>query len=206
MLINPDVRIRGVDSRLLLNWLESQPDVGILGPLVLNPDGTVQGSARGFPTGLTGLFGRSSLLSRFFPNNSITRKNVMTWKTDPSSVLDVDWVSGACMIVRREAIEDVGSLDERFFMYWEDADWCRRMWRKKWRVVYYTDFSVIHYAGKSSRSSPMKSLIYFHKSAYYLLLKHSGWPVWVFSPFILLGLSARLAFCLLRDCLGRLNS
>jgi GT2 family glycosyltransferase len=203
MIINPDACIREGSSQALLDWLDSRPNVGILGPRILSPDGTVQGSARGFPTGFTGLFGRSSLLSRFFPNNSITRRNVMTWKAEGICGVDTDWVSGAFMVVRREALKDVGLLDERFFMYWEDADWCRRMWQKKWRVVYYTGFSVIHFSGKSSRKIPIKSLIYFHKSAYYLFVKYSSAPIWIFSPLVLTGLFARFCCCLLKNSLRR---
>ena len=199
MIINPDAYMGEGSVETLLEWLETRPDVGILGPRILNSDGTVQGSARGFPTGVTGFFGRSSILSRIFPSNSITRKNVLTWKADRHPTVDVDWVSGAVMVVRREAFQDVGLLDEHFFMYWEDADWCRRMWQKKWRVVYYTEFSAIHSSGKSSRKIPFKSLLYFHKSAYYLFAKYSKGPSWILSPLILTGLFARFCCCILID-------
>lgn len=203
MIINPDAYITGGSVGALLEWMESRPNVGIMGPHICSPDGTIQGSARGFPTGFTGLFGRSSFLSRFLPNNSITRRNVTTWKAGGSMAVDVDWVSGACMVVRRKAMRDVGFLDEHFFMYWEDADWCRRMWRKKWRVVYHIGLSVIHSAGKSSRIVPLKSLVYFHKSAYYLFCKYSGGFIWILAPLVLVGLFSRLVCCLLMDRLRR---
>ena len=87
--------------------------------------------------------------------------------------MQVDWVSDACMLVRRKAIEDVGMLDERFFMYWEDADWCRRMWENGWKVVYYPKASVIHHVGESSKHRMLRSAYDFHKSAYRLYEKYA---------------------------------
>src|SRR5512139_3726511 len=120
MVLNPDTIVQHEFFEIVLDYMESHPDVGILGPRVLDPDGSTQGSARSFPDPLTGLFGRASFLSKWLPNNPITRRNVPTNKWDGITPLEVDWVSGACMVVRRRALGEVGLMDERFFMYWED--------------------------------------------------------------------------------------
>lgn len=133
---------------------------------------TVQGSARKFPTLLTGFFGRNSLLTKWFPNNWITRKTILTNGVKGDYPINVDWVSGACMVVRRNAVEDIGLMDERFFMYWEDVDWCKRMWQKGWKIVYYPKASILHYIGGSSEKNVYQSVLEFHKSAYYFSGKH----------------------------------
>ncbi len=127
LILNPDTLVEAGFFESVLEFMETHPDVGILGPKILDHDGTVQGSARSFPTPLTALFGRKSLLTRVFPNNRITRENILTTRCDGSTPMEVDWVSGACLVARRTAIDAVGPMDDRFFMYWEDADWCRRV-------------------------------------------------------------------------------
>ena len=136
LLLNPDTIIKDGFFEPILNFIQQNHYVGVVGPKILNPDLSVQGSARSFPTFLTALFGRSSFLSRVFPNNRFTRGNIVTTSINGKTAMDVDWVSGACMLVRRKAIDDIGLMDEQFFMYWEDADWCRRMRHKGWKVVY----------------------------------------------------------------------
>ena len=184
VLINPDASVQEGLFDQAVQYFKVHPDVAILGPRILNADGTTQASARSFPTPLTALFGRRSWLSRFFPNNRFTRANLLADeivnKNEPTTV---DWVSGACMMIRRRAVEEVGLLDEAFFMYWEDADWCRRMWNRGWKVVYYPNASVIHTAGESSRKNHLQASLAFHQSAYRLYQKHSPqvakiwWPV-----------------------------
>ncbi|MFP4347730.1 MAG: glycosyltransferase family 2 protein, partial [Desulfococcaceae bacterium] len=164
-------------------------------------DGGIQNSARSFPTPWTTFFGRSSWLSRRFPNNPITRRNLVNKRSDGNSPMEVDWVSGACMVVRRKAIEAVGPMDERFFMYWEDADWCRRMWDHGWRVVYYPKACIYHYGGKSSDQNRYRSAVEFHKSAYRLYSKYATSSLG--KPFALIGLAVHLVFVLLMKKLQR---
>lgn len=194
ILLNPDSRISGTFFEPVLQFMEDNSKVGILGPRILEPDGRIQGSARAFPNMLTGLFGRTSLLTKLFPNNPITRKNIVSIESDGISPLEVDWVSGACMVVRRKAIEEVGLLDERFFMYWEDADWCRRMWERGWKVVYFPGVHVIHDTGKSSAQRPLRSALEFHKSSYLLFAKYAKGPVRLLLPCVFSGLALRIVF------------
>jgi len=195
VLLNPDtyVIMHGFFERIVC-YMEENPNVGIVGPKILNHDGSVQGSARTFPTPLTGLFGRSSLLTRLFPNNPFTRKNILTTQSDGKTPMEVDWVSGACMAVRRKAVDDIGLMDERFFLYWEDADWCKRMWKKEWKVVYFPQNSVVHYVGGSSTQAFLRSSFEFHTSSYKLFEKHNKASFWFMKPLAITGISLR--FCL----------
>jgi GT2 family glycosyltransferase/glycogen synthase len=191
VLLNPDTCVEKGFFDTVLDYINTHPKVGVIGPKILNPDGSVQGSARSFPTPITSIFGRKSPLTRLFPNNPITTSNILTTKSDGKTPMEVDWVSGACMLVRRKCIEEAGLLDERFFMYWEDADWCRQMREKGWKVVYFPVSSVFHVVGISSSTRPIRSIYHFHKSCYLLYDKYIHWPLSISKPFAFLGLALR---------------
>ncbi|MBW2172650.1 MAG: glycosyltransferase [Deltaproteobacteria bacterium] len=203
VILNPDTYVVEGFFDSVIRYMEDNTDVGIVGPRILNLDGSVQGSARSFPTPLTALFGRSTLLTKWFPNNRFTSRNVLTTRTDGVTPIPVDWVSGACMVVRRKAIEDVGPMDERFFIYWEDADWCQRMWDFGWKVVYFPQSHVIHYVGVSSSQLLVRSAIEFHKSSYRLFEKHSKPSARLTKPLVFGGLATRLLFVLSSEGLRR---
>lgn len=194
ILLNPDSFVQKGFLKPILNYFEDNPDAAILGPKILDDDGKVQGSARSFPTPLTAFFGRKSLFTRLFPNNPITSSNVLTTQSDGVTPMTVDWVSGACMVIRRTAIEEVGLFDERFFIYWEDADWCRRMWGAGWKIVYFPRSSVIHYVGVSSDQLLIRSLFEFHKSVYLLFDKYNRPSFWLLKFLIMSGLFFRYCF------------
>ena len=174
LILNPDTCIQKPFFDAMLDFMETHPDVGVLGPRIFDENGRVQGSARSYPTPATALFGRSTFLTRLFPNNRYTAKHVLAKGAQIEQPMDVDWVSGACMLVRRAAIASVGMLDEHFFMYWEDADWCRRMRENRWRVIYFPKSALVHYTAMSSRKNPVQASLEFHKSAYHLFCKSAG--------------------------------
>jgi hypothetical protein len=101
------------------------------------------------------------------------------------------------MFVRRKAIRQIGLMDERFFMYWEDADWCRRMWDCGWKVIYLPTASLCHHVGVSSDTRPFKSNFIFHASSYRYYAKYATWPMYYFSAFVALALATRF---LLNSC------
>jgi N-acetylglucosaminyl-diphospho-decaprenol L-rhamnosyltransferase len=125
---------------------------------------------------LTGLFGRSSLLTRIFPNARLARQNVVAPTISPASArsVEVDWVSGACMLARRDAFEQVRGFDEQFFLYWEDADLCRRLRLAGWRTRYMPGTQIVHTVGQSSRTAPVASIRAFHRSAYLYYVRYSA--------------------------------
>lgn len=192
LLLNPDCVADGNAIAELVRFAQTRPDAAVIGPQILNADGTVQGSARRFPGVTTAIAGRSSWLTRRFPNNPLSRHNLPALESR-STPLDVDWVSGACMLIRREAFEHVSGMDEEFFLYWEDADLCWRLADAGWRTVYFPAVRIVHAGGRSSIHAYRESLAAFHASAYLLFRKHaSPWLAAVFGPLVRLALQARL--------------
>jgi GT2 family glycosyltransferase len=190
LLLNPDC-IVSADPYRLAAWLADHPNAAVCGGIVREADGTIQASARRFPGVTTGLAGRTSWLTRVWPDNPWTRRNLVG---APSEPIEVDWVSGACMMVRRAAFLAVGGMDEQFFLYWEDADLCKRLKDAGWTTYYHPGASVIHLTGRSSQHAPEASLVAFHDSAYRYYRKHGGRRAAVLAPLSYLALRTRLRF------------
>jgi GT2 family glycosyltransferase len=191
LLLNPDCIVDDDVAHTLAAWLDEHPRVGVVGPLVREHDGSVQASARRFPNMTTGFAGRTSWLSRAWPNNRWTRRNLLT-REGLSHPVEMDWVSGACMMVRRTAFESVGGMDEQFFLYWEDADLCFRLKRAGWSTVYNPMVGITHLTGSSSSLARKQALIAFHRSAYRYFRKHGSRGARAAAPFVFLALQARL--------------
>jgi N-acetylglucosaminyl-diphospho-decaprenol L-rhamnosyltransferase len=190
VLINPDTVVERDFFERLERFFSKNPDVGIAGPRIVDSDGKLQLSARREIGALSGLLGRTSLLTRLFPKSSLVKSQfpAVTEETHPTPV---DWVSGACMVIRRETLREIGPLDERFFMYFEDADLCRRARAADWLVYYLPHVEIIHQTGASSHSRP-KSIWLLHKSAFLYHRKHGAHgPLGVYSAVVLVGLAVR---------------
>ena len=174
LIMNPDCRLMAGAIAALRAVLDAHPPCAIAGPRILNPDGTVQGSARGDPDMLTGLFGRTTLLRRIVPFLPIARRNVVVDEAIRSGQVSivVDWLSGACMLARRDALDAVKGFDERFFLYWEDADVCRRLRGRGYHVRYVPGATAIHRVGQSSRTARASAIRAFHESAYLYYATH----------------------------------
>lgn len=172
LLLNPDTRVEGPVVRVLENWLEAHPDVGVAGARVLNTDGSVQATARRFPDVTTALGGRSTWLTSRFPGNWFSRRNLGA--REAQAPVDVDWVSGVCLMTRRSLFDQVGGFDETFFMYWEDADYCYRLIRAGSRCSYVPSASVRHMGGRSAVHDPSRAIRAFHRSAFHLYCKHAS--------------------------------
>ena len=191
LLLNPDC-VAGADFvARLVDFAVAHPDTGIVGPRILNADGTIQGSARRFPDWSTFIAGRSSWLTKRFPKNPLSRWNLPAL-VEGSGTSPVDWVSGACMLVRRTAFDQAGGMDERFFLYWEDADFCKRLGQHGWRILYFPAVTVTHLGGRSSIHAYRESLAAFHTSAFLLFRKHASWALQGLSPLVYLALQVRL--------------
>jgi GT2 family glycosyltransferase len=200
VILNPDTIIEKGFLKKIIGFIEHNPGIGLLGPQILELDGKIQGSARRFPTFWTSIFGRRSPLTKLFPENSITKREFPCFD---DNVTDVDWVSGACMVTKKEVFESVGGFDERFFLYWEDADLCKKMKDAGWRIVYYPEAKVVHAVGRSSDSKPLHSIYYFHHSCYKLFLKYTQPPTSLLNPIVFLGLFLRCLFVIMYNVSAR---
>ncbi len=189
--LNPDTVLKRPFLGRAMHFLECNREVAVVGPRIVNPDGTVQESARGFPRLSTAFFGRTCLLTRFMPSNPVSKRNLQAGYSSAQPI-EVDWVTGACMVVRRRAIREVGGFDEGFFMYWEDCDWCTRFRSIGWKVLYHPGLGPIeHHSGSSSKKARLKSHFWFHKSAVRLYLKYDVSPFHLGSVLAVAGGIAR---------------
>jgi GT2 family glycosyltransferase len=171
-LVNSDVvLLDGCIDRMVF-YMDGEPAIGILGPRVLNADGTLQTSCRGTPT-LWNTTCRALGLDRCLPRWPLFSGLQMTyWNHD--GIRSVDGILGCVWTVRRTAIDRVGLLDERFFMYAEDMDYCYRCRMAGWDVVYYPKAEVIHYGGASSRDAPTRSYVEANRSSFLYWAKYYG--------------------------------
>jgi GT2 family glycosyltransferase len=191
-LLNPDGRLLEPDVlKRMVDYLDENPGVGVLGPRILNPDGTLQFSARRFPTMLAAAF-RHTVWGKLFPNNRFVRRYMMTdWAHD--RVSEVDWVSGAAMLLRQELINQIGLMDEGYFMYCEDVDLCKRAGMRGWKVVYYPEVSVSHRIGAASDQNPIEMIKQHHRSMLRYFLKFNRFsPKLVLLPVVMIGLRLRM--------------
>lgn len=174
LLLNPDCQLAVGATAAMRAVLDAEQACAIVGPRILDPNGAIQGSARGDPDMLTGLFGRTGALRSLMPFLSVARRNVVVEEAVRSgaSSIVVDWLSGACLLVRRDAFLAAGGFDERFFMYWEDADLCRRLRGRGYTVRYVPDAMAVHKVGRSSQTAKRSSIRAFHESAYLYYATH----------------------------------
>lgn len=175
LIMNPDCRLIAGSMAAMTAALEAYPSCAIVGPRILNPDGSVQGSARGDPDMFTGLFGRTTFLRRLLPELSVSKRNVVLpddVAREGGDSMAVDWLSGACMLARREAFERVQGFDERYFLYWEDADLCRRLRVVGYHVRYLPAATAIHRVAHSSKRAKSAAIRAFHESAYLYYSTH----------------------------------
>jgi N-acetylglucosaminyl-diphospho-decaprenol L-rhamnosyltransferase len=142
LLLNPDTVAQPGALDSLLAFADAHPKAGIVGPQLLNEDGSVQDSCRRFYTFVTLLL-RRTFLGRIFRHSRSIDRHLMR-DFDHRSAQPVDWVLGGCLLVRRAAMERTGPMDERFFLYFEDVDWCFRMWQAGWEVLYTPAARFIH--------------------------------------------------------------
>ena len=175
LLLNPDTEVRGGALAAMVTYMDEHPDIGTLGPKLLTPDALeerVQPSRRRFPT-LATAFLESTMLQQWFPRNRVLQRYYVQDKSD-NEEQDIDWLVGACLLIRREAWEKVGPLDENMFMYSEELDWCRRAKADGWRVVYVPWATVVHHEAQSSNQVVPARHIYFQSSKVYYFRKYHG--------------------------------
>jgi N-acetylglucosaminyl-diphospho-decaprenol L-rhamnosyltransferase len=175
LFLNPDVVVLPGSLLLMAQYMQGQKNVGVLGCKLVNPDGSLQLSCREFYTWRSALLRRTPV-GRFFPDHPELVRHLLL-DFDHRKPREVDWVLGTCLMCRREALDDVGGMDDRFFLYFEDVDLCYRMHCHGWKVLYYPQAVMIHHHVRHSAkgwSRPaawthLRSMIRFHQ-------KH-GWSL-----------------------------
>jgi GT2 family glycosyltransferase len=200
LILNPDTLVPAGAVAGLLAELAASPDIGVVGPKLILPDGSLDRACRrAFPTPEVSFY-RFSGLSRLFPRHPRFGRYNMS-HLDPDEPADIDAVVGACMLLRGEALAQVGLLDERFWMYGEDLDWCLRFHQAGWRVVYRPGVTVHHVKRAASRAS-RRARFEFQRAMWLFYAKHyarqTNLPLHL---LVVLGLSLRGGPRLLREIL-----
>ena len=183
LLINTDTIVRRDALHTMVEFLDEYPEAGACGCKILDPDGTLQlDSRRGFPTPLAA-FCKMSGLSRLFPKHPLIAHYHLTY-LDPEQTTEVEVLSGSCMMVRKSAMDEVGLLDEDYFMYGEDIDWCYRFHQAGWKIYYVPTTAIIHFRGESGRGTPLKILYRKSQAMSIFVNKHMAqryrfFPLWL---------------------------
>jgi len=170
MLLNPDTRVTPTALSQLMDYLQANPEVGLVAPQLLNPDGSIQPSCRRFPR-------RSDVVWHLFGFNAICPKSKIFnhWKMGDFShqyLAEVDQPQGAALMTTRQALEDVGLLDEQFPMFFSDVDWCRRFKERGWKIVYYSEARIIHQKGTSIQRKRVPMIWSSHQSFFRYFRKY----------------------------------
>jgi len=187
LLLNPDTRVKNGAIERLMSFMDAHPKAGISGAQLLNSDGSKQNSIANFPSLVTELLNKSLL--RWLSPEKFPGKEIIY-----SEPMDVDSVIGACMMVRRDAWDQVGLLDEDYFLFLEETDWCYRMKRAGWKIYHVPDAEVYHFQGKSAKKEKKRARVEYFRSRYHFFKKNKGKLQWF---ILLVGLLIRLGFELL---------
>jgi GT2 family glycosyltransferase len=193
LLLNPDTEVKPHAIATLLAFLDSHPAAGVVAPQLLNTDGTVQRSCREFPT-VMGMFYELVGLSRMFPQRREFRRYKML-DFGHAEERQVDQPEGACLLVRREVIEQVGLLDEGYFMLFEEVDWCYRIKKAGWQVWFTPSAKVLHHYGQSIKQVKARMILSSHKGMYRFWRKHYAGGFFWLAP---IAFSALMALAVMR--------
>ncbi|MBA3871107.1 MAG: glycosyltransferase family 2 protein [Anaerolineae bacterium] len=203
-LLNPDTEVIGDALAQMLDYMDANPTVGILGPHTQNTDGTTQSTHRRFPTLALG-FIESTWLQKFAPKRLLDHY----YATDvaDNSISEVDWVQGSALLARRDVYTQIGGLDEGYVMYSEEMDWCKRAKAAGWRVMYFGKASIVHHGGKSSEQVAARKHIHFQESKLRYFRKFHGWlPAQALRLFLLSSYLWQIAIESLKSALGHKRS
>ena len=200
LLLNPDTIVLPGAINELVAYLESNPEVGICGPKVLNRDGSLQKACRRGVSRPWAAFSYFSGLSALFPHSKFFGGYLLNYLPEDETH-EVDGISGSCMLIRRRVVEEIGYLDERFFAYQEDADYCFQAKLRGWKVVYLPDAQIIHFGGQGgSRVQPYRSIYEWHRSYYLYYRKNLARDYFfLFNWFYYLLMGLKLALSLIAN-------
>lgn len=190
LIINPDTVVGEDTLRVLINYMETNPTIGAIGPKILDREGKFDpASRRGFPTPFAA-FSKLSGLSSLFPKSKTFNQYNLTY-IDPEHECEIDSLQGSFMLVRRETYEQTGGFDEEYFMYGEDIDWCYRIKQAGWRVFYQPAAKIIHYGGESALRSNIDTRAEFFQAMHLFVKKHFAQQMPLAIPLIRMGIYIR---------------
>ncbi len=172
LLLNSDTIVLDEALDATVRFADSEPQAAVVGCRVVNPDRTLQATGFMYPS-LLNMVLSCTYLYKLFPRSRFFGRERMTW-WDRDDVREVDVVTGCFMLVRREAIEQVGGMDEAFFMYGEETDWCYRFKQAGWKMLFAPAGQIIHYGGASSRQRRVEMAIQLRRSILLFIRKHQG--------------------------------
>jgi hypothetical protein len=167
LLLNPDTQVKDEAIERMLSFMDAHPEAGVVGAQLLNVDASKQNSIANFPSLVTELLNKS-FLRWLFPDKFPGKE------TDYPGPVEVDSVIGACMMARRKALEQVGLLDEEYFLFLEETDWCYRMKKAGWKIYHIPQAEVLHFQGKSAEAEKGKARIEYYRSRYHYFRKNRG--------------------------------
>ncbi len=202
LLLNSDTIVEEDSLDIMIRFMDSHTKVGAAGCKVVLPDGSLDKACRrGFPTPSASFYYAFGI-SKWFPRNPRFNQYQLSY-LDPDEEYPVDCLVGAFMMVRSEVIEQVGMLDEEFFMYGEDIDWCYRIKQAGWENYYYPRTQITHYKGASSRRKPFKIIYEFHRAMILFHRKHYRQKYsWVVNSLVYAGVWVKLGLSLLLNRFG----
>jgi N-acetylglucosaminyl-diphospho-decaprenol L-rhamnosyltransferase len=201
LVANPDTLLAPGSLARLVATAEADPRIACIGPRLRNLDGSDYPTGRRFPSLLVG--GLHALLGPVWPDNPATRRYHLT-DLDRTQPARVDWVSGACMLLRRSAFDAVGGFDGSYFMYFEDMDLCLRLARAGWKIVLEPRAIVEHVVGGSTRSAPYRKVLDHHRSTLrFYRRRYARDPRLVLLPLVAAALLVRGAASIARTALQR---
>lgn len=160
LILNPDVIVLPGSIEKIYQFMEEHPQIAVVGPRLLNPDKTVQLSCRRFPNLMMPIYRRTLLGKLPWAKKSLAKYLMEDF--DHLKNREVDWLLGACLMVRKEAIEKVGLMDERYFLFFQDIDWCRRFWLAGWQVFYLAEAKMFHFHQRPSAQKFFNRLTWIH--------------------------------------------
>ncbi len=201
LLLNPDTILPPDALAAMVAFMDAHPQAGIAGPKMVRPNGQLDlACRRGFPTPLNSIY-KLAGLSKLFPHSRRFASYNMTF-ADPDTLTEVDAVMGAFMLLRAEAINQVGLMDDSFFMYGEDLDWAYRIKQHGWQVYYNPAVRVIHYKGESTRRSSYRMIIQFYRSMSIFHHKHyAGTTFFLLNWLIAIGIWGKAGLALVQNLL-----
>lgn len=185
LLLNSDTLVVDDAIQMLVAYASAHPEAGIIGPRVLNADGSLQHSRFRFPS-LLNLALQATYLYKLFPNSSFLNRERLPEVGDREPQ-PVEVVSGCCFLIRRELIDEVGVLDEGYFMYAEETDLCRRAWDQGFEVHYAPVGEIIHFGGGSSRLARLRNFLEFRRSILRFFVMYRGRGVAELARVLMLG-------------------